>query len=422
MKVLYLVHQFYPEYKSGTEKFVFNSAFMTQKKGNEVKVVTYGFYPRDFFDHSENGILWKEFIYQGVPVLAFQFEEQPLDLHISLVDNQSFKFAESIILRESPNVIHVGHPMRVHQFISAAKLHGIPIVITLTDFYLICPKVILAPTKDSICSGPEKGAACVELCKHLGGKFIKDRLIAGEKILRSADVIVSPSKFLAEIFLKEMDNLQIHVNNHGMRYSYIRQNSKVYSQDTPIVFGFTGYVQYHKGVHVLINAFTKIENDDAKLFIFGPGDAIYLENIQEIAKGDKRIMFKGPFQPEQLAEIFQEIDVLVTPSIWYENYPLVLHEALASNVPVIASDLGGMSEKIKSGFNGLTFNPGDAEDLQQKIQFVLDHRESLNQFKGNINNNLVIPSIEQEAYWYQRVYRTLCDNNGLPEEKSEMLK
>ncbi len=418
MKILYLIHQFYPEYQSGTEKFVFNSAFMAQKNGNEVKVITYGFYPKNSFDHLENGILWKEIVYQGIPVFIFQYKDQPFDLHISLSDSQSYEFAKRVILKESPDVIHVGHPMRVHQFIRVAKELHIPIVITLTDFFLICPKVILAPTKDSLCSGPEKGLACQRFCSEIDSHIIRERLIAGENILRCADVIASPSKFLADTFNKEIEHLQIQINNHGIRYGNITPNQKKYSQTTSIVFGFMGYIQYHKGVHILLKAFKGIKNPDVRLYLYGPGENIFIKQLKDIADGDDRIIFKGSYSPEQLVEIFQEIDVLVTPSICYENYPMVLHEALASNVPVIASNLGGMSEKIVDGFNGLTFNPGNVEDLQEKMNFILEHREVINQYKENINNKMIIPNVEQEAYWYQRVYRALCERENLPTEKT----
>lgn len=415
MKVLYLIHQFYPEYQSGTEKFIFNMAFMTQKSGHKVKVVTYGFYDRSFFDQEDNKIIWKEFIYRGIPVLAFQIKEQPMDLHISLADKTTYDFAKRIIKEEAPDVIHMGHPMRVHQFFKAAKELNIPVVTTLTDFFFICPRVILAPTRDSLCSGPEKGEACKRLCGDLGESFLLDRLSVGEQIVQSADVIVSPSKFLKQIFLNEIEGSRIFVNNHGVRYANIKQNQKVYTQSSPIVFGFTGYIQYHKGVHVLIKAFSAIENRDAKLVLYGPGEEGYLNQLREIAANDDRIEFKGPFPPEQLADIYQEIDVLVTPSICYENYPLVLHEALASNVPVIASDLGGLAEKIKNEVNGLTFVPGDVDDLRDKMALILNDRGVLNRFKQNIKSELSIPNVEQEAYWYQRVYRALNDRKELQE-------
>jgi glycosyltransferase involved in cell wall biosynthesis len=415
MKVHYLIHQFYPEYQPGTEKFIYNMAFMTQKSGHKVKVVTYGFYDRSFFDQEDKRIIWKEFIYNGIPVLAFQFIEQPMDLHISLADDAAYDFAKRIIKKEAPDVIHMGHPMRVYQFFKAAKELNVPVVTSLTDFFLICPRVILSPTRDSLCSGPEKGEACKRLCGGLGERFLLDRLSVGEQIVRSADVIVSPSKFLAQIFLNEIEGSQIFVNNHGVRYANIKQNQKVYTQSSPIVFGFTGYIQYHKGVHLLIKAFSAIDNRDVRLVIYGPGDEGYMDQLYEIAHGDDRIEFKGPFSSEQLADIYQEIDVLVTPSICYENYPLVLHEALASNVPVIASDLGGLAEKINNGVNGLTFVPGDVDDLRDKMASILNDREVLNRYKQNIKSGPNIPNVEQEAYWYQRVYRSLNDRIDLLE-------
>lgn len=66
MKVIYLVHQFYPEFYSGTEKVVLNIASMTQKSGNIVKVITYSFCNDTFFDNETNGMLSREYSYKGI--------------------------------------------------------------------------------------------------------------------------------------------------------------------------------------------------------------------------------------------------------------------------------------------------------------------------------------------------------------------
>ena len=94
------------------------------------------------------------------------------------------------------------------------------------------------------------------------------------------------------------------------------------------------------------------------------------------------------------------------PSVCYESYSLILHEALASNIPTIASALGGMLEKINDGINGFTFEPGSSEDLLKKINLVLDNPQLLNELKKNIINLVVVPTVEQEAYKYQRIYNT----------------
>ena len=95
---------------------------------------------------------------------------------------------------------------------------------------------------------------------------------------------------------------------------------------------------------------------------------------------------------------------MIIPSLWYENYPLVLHEALASNVPVIATDAGGMSEKIKDGENGFLFPIGDSDTLYEIMDAVREEPEVLNTLKENIED-MFIPTVEQEAYSYEREYK-----------------
>ena len=404
---MYLVHQFYPEYQSGTEKFVHNCALMAQKNGNKVKVVTYGFYKDSFFEQEDEGILSKEFIYQGIPVLAFKYKNQPIDLHSSLEHNASFEFAKRIISTESPDLIHVGHPMRVHQFIEAAREMNVPYIITLTDFFLLCPKIILAPNRDALCSGPQKGTTCKKLCSELSDSFISNWLILGEEILNNARAIISPSMFLANIFSTEYGHLKIHIINHGIRYSDIRANNKKYAIGDKLVFGNAGNLVYHKGVHVLLNAFSAIKNDNIRLSVYGTGDDAYVNKLKDMVKGDNRVSFLGPFLANQLGDIYQGIDVMVTPSVCYENYPFVLHEALASKVPVIGSQLGGIAEKIKEGYNGFTFKPGEPHDLQSKMSLIINDPGLLNKLKENIGKEMIIPNVEQEAYKYFKIYNFL---------------
>ena len=71
----------------------------------------------------------------------------------------------------------------------------------------------------------------------------------------------------------------------------------------------------------------------------------------------------GEFKHSRIAEIFSEIDVLVVPSVWYENSPLVIQEAFLAGTPVIASDIGGIPELVKDKENGLLFKANDDNDL-----------------------------------------------------------
>ena len=82
-----------------------------------------------------------------------------------------------------------------------------------------------------------------------------------------------------------------------------------------------------------------------------------------------------------------------------------MHEALASNVPVIASDIGVMKEKINDGFNGYKFETGNWNQLKNIMENIIDNIEIMNEIKEKMSEQ-IIPTIEQEAYAYSKEYST----------------
>ena len=85
-----------------------------------------------------------------------------------------------------------------------------------------------------------------------------------------------------------------------------------------------------------------------------------------------------------MTQVYAGIDVLVVPSIWYENSPNVILEAFAHQTPVIASDLGGMAELVDDQKTGLLFVPNDAVDLARKLETLLNDPGLLTRLQGNI--------------------------------------
>lgn len=407
MKVVYLVHQFYPEFQAGTEKFVFNMAYMSQKSGNKVKVITYSLADVSSFPYRSGGILYKEFHYQGIPVLAWRYEKEPGDLHYVIDPSIDLSFPLEILQQEKPDIIHSGHLMRVYPFILAARQLNIPYMLTITDFHLLCPKIILAPTTNTLCSGPENGRSCAELCGELPASFIKERLELTTSIIRKASAIIAPSLFVAGIFEHEINGLKVQINHHGIRQNNLLARGHTYTAEDGVRFGFIGNLAIHKGVHVLINAFKELPSKRASLSIFGSGEQVFVDKLKELAN-DERVSFKGPFTAEGLSEVLEQIDVLVAPSICYETYSFVVHEALASEIPVITSNLGGMAEQIENGVNGFTFQAGDYSDLKIQMERFVEDPTLLNQMKENIRTRVFVPGIEQEAYVYNRLYHTIA--------------
>jgi glycosyltransferase involved in cell wall biosynthesis len=404
MKILYLVHQFYPDWHSGTEKIILNNATMMQKSGKKVKIITYSFRDESFYDKRIGNVLLKEIIFRGIPVLAIRHKKIPSEIHISLENKELAKTAEEILLSEAPDVVHVGHPMRVNELVRILEPLQIPYIITLTDFFLLCPKFTLITSKGSLCTGPEGGDVCLKLCPEFSRNFLVRRLEMAKDILVKAKKIIGLSNFIAGIFAKEFTDLQIRVVNPGLKYNTLKKNEKKYKKGDEITFCYAGSLNHHKGVHIAIDAFKQLTSAKAFLKIYGSGsDKLYIHKLESMAADDRRIEFCGVYEETEISEIFNTIDAVIIPSIWYETYQLVLHEALASNIPVIASDVGLMAEKITDNVTGFLFRTGESEHLRSMLEKVINNPEILNDLKKNISKK-IIPSIEQEAYAYERYY------------------
>ena len=406
MKILYLVHQFFPQFQAGTEKFIFNTASMTQQAGNIVKVVTYDCEADGDFTSDVFGVRSKQFSYQGLPVLAFQYKNEPPDLHYTMDKALGIQFAKLILEREAPDLIHVGHLMRVYPIVLAAIEMGIPYVLTLTDFHLLCPKILLMPTNDTLCTGPEGGEACAKFCSELPSSFIKQRLALSTKILQNAKQVVAPTKFVAGVFQREIPGINVIVNNHGVKQSNLRPNGKVYGDGDEVTFGFIGNQTVHKGPHLLVKAFSELNHPRSRLLIYGTGRPEFVAKLHQLA-GDCNIEFRGSFKAETLPDVLREIDVFVNPAICYETYSFVNHEAFSGEIPVICSKLGGMFEKIVEGKNGFTFPAGDAEALKGILSGVVENPTQLNDMKRYIRLETLIPTVEQEAYRYNQIYKSI---------------
>ena len=412
MKILYLIHQFYPEFYTGTEKFVLNLSTMMQKAGNRVKVITYSFYEDSFYDQRRGEILCKEFLYNGIPILAIKHKQLPDDIHHAIGNTAITEIADDLIRMEQADIVHIGHTMRVGALAQALNSLGIPYILTLTDFFLACPKVNLVPSRQPLCNGPKQGEACGKLCPELKSDYIHQRLAAAKNILSNARMLIAPSAFVAGVFMQEFPGLAVKVVHHGLSFERLKRNQRTYANGDRIVFCYAGSFNSYKGTHVLVEAFKRLNRSNAVLKIYGSGpDESYVKSLTSMAATNSNIEFCGVFPESQTGEVLSNVDVVVVPSLCYENYPMTLHEALACNIPVIATNLGGMAEKIKDGFNGFLFNMGDSRHLQTVLEAIVNDPRVLNPLKRNISS-MMIQGVEQEAYTYARAYRSLWNDRG----------
>lgn len=439
MKILYLIHEFYPAHHGGSEKFILQIAQRVQAQGHQVKIVTFDNDNRRATPTASTPIrkrkpfrrilaaglrrtgllaLWHkcltlksdpiecyEELVQGVSVIGFR-SRRIAQNGFHLVDTNLTAFAQALLQREAPDVIHAGYLLRNAEFLYVAQQLRIPYVITLTTYWLICPKHLLINEKKQICGGPRGGAECKIACPSFDSKQIGARYAAMQQLLAKAGAIIAPSQHLARIFQREVSTLELTYIPYGMDCQRLPFNTRRYPTQQPLIFLFGGRLATEKGVNLLLTAFKRLPSRQVRLHIYGDGK--FLEEVQEAAKVDSRIYYGGVYTNQQVGELLSQSDVVVIPSIWHENLPLIMQEAQACGVPTLVSDVGSMTECVTDGVNGFTFRMGDVADLQRKMQIMIDQPEVLNTIKENMRNPKAgqyrVTSLEEEASMYLEQY------------------
>lgn len=366
-------------------------------------------------------------------------------------DTIAKKFGE-VLDQVRPDIVHIQHLLYLStKIIEEIKKRKIPVVFTLADYWLICPQGQLLKNNWTVCDG-ENNSDCVECVWHqlnikksvfniyywlkinipeyllqfikniyLNGcrfslpksdasKLIEERITYMRDVCSKIDLFISPSNFLKKKFVEfGIPEDKIIFLPYGFNLDNFKNFKR--SPSNKLRFGFIGNLLPAKGAHILIECFNKIKNDNVELRIYGQVSSYkgvlgnYLKYLKKITK-NKNIKFMGGFDNRNVAKIFEEIDILVVPSIWYENSPLVIQEAFAANTPVVASNIGGIPELVNDGINGFLCNPNDVEGLYKKINFIIENPHLIKDMEQNINPP---KSIDQNAKKIENIYGLLLN-------------
>jgi len=175
---------------------------------------------------------------------------------------------------------------------------------------------------------------------------------------------------------------------------------KPHASHTPVTIGLIGQVSPHKGHDDAIEAIRQL-GSNFRLLIAGEGDASYKDALKKKAT-DLPVQFVG-FAPQP--QFFEEIDILIVPS-WEEPFGIVLLEAMAAGIPVVATAAGGPQEIISDPAEGVLVPPRDPAVLASAIKSLVngdDRRLSITRnartrVEANFDIQTVVPRIEQ-LYW-----------------------
>ena len=195
----------------------------------------------------------------------------------------------------------------------------------------------------------------------------------------SLDAVISPSQFTMDLHTKLgfFKNSKHFVVPHGITL----ENGTIKKQNATREFLFIGRIAEDKGAQIAVNAFKKIKDGDVKLHVVGKGP--YLNSVKLAAAGDERIIIHGFVQTDDLIQIFKKCSFAIMPSLWYEVFGYAIIEVMSKGLPVVASNIGGIPEIVKNGYNGFLFEAGNTDALYLIIKDLLSIEGAFDELSKN---------------------------------------
>jgi len=425
MRVLFLVHDFLPAHPSGTEVYTGAVALRLAERGHDVRI----FATEKDIGRTHLALDQRE--WQGLVVHELVNNLFYRDFR----ETWDFPPAEASFARVldefRPEVVHVMHLLYLSVgCVEEAHRRGIPLFFTLHDFWLQCPRfgqrlhpdggrcdtidfarcgTCLARFKFAQSALERRaGRALAGVRRATGIDLSGAARAAGERLRKRAGMeweppapedaaefaararerdgelrrrvlpcirrFFAPSRFLRALFVEwGLPEEQIETLAYGMDLEPFRGFRREPAERVRI--GFLGTLAPHKGPHVLLDAFARLPAElraRASLTLHGPThhSPEYVAGLEREARA-LGARLAGAVARERVPAVLAATDLLVVPSVWYENSPFAIHEARATRTPVLVSDLGGMAELVEDGRDGWRFRVGDAEHLAEHLERVL---------------------------------------------------
>ncbi|MDY6915379.1 MAG: glycosyltransferase family 4 protein [Candidatus Cloacimonadota bacterium] len=269
----------------------------------------------------------------------------------------------------NPDIIYV-HKFRNTQLLKEIINSDLPVVIFYHDHFLFCLREHKYKTiSHATCTKPV-GLRCYPCLGFLNRKSngVKIRthfsLIAQQNIHKRASAFVVASQYMKE-HLKKHDYDANKINTIPLFYEAKEKTQKFNEQSNLILF--VGQILRGKGIGVLLKSIKKL-NPEISCILCGDGhQKAKYQKMAERLKISHRVKFVGKVDPNKLQDYFSKAEMLIIPSITPETFGLVGLEAMNFAKPVIASDVGGISQWLQDKKNGLLVKPGDVVQLTKAI-------------------------------------------------------
>jgi glycosyltransferase involved in cell wall biosynthesis len=407
MRILYLIHQFLPEFATGTERVTMNIARTQQRNGHGVDVLTCSVRGASYWSHEQDGLRYA--VVEGMRVFGLPRELLGRSAEFGADTNQqAVSIISRFLDRSVYDVVHVMHSMRMLEAVEMIRHRAIPYILTLTDFFAVCHRINLKRLDGSYCGGSENGGACRTHCVDsiaTPARLTARRRRLSAMILDAAEVVAC-SDLVAEVFRKEFPDLPIRVLGHGIELPRYQRGVRNRA-GCPIVFGYIGTLSEAKGVLVLVEAFGRAAIENARLEIIGSSYANdgFSAQLQKLRGPEIRI--RDGIDHRDIPQALASFDVFCLPSLVPETFSLALHEGFAAGLPALVSNIGWPARAVESAACGRAVPVGDVEAWSKAIVDLARNPDILRSWRDKIP---LQTRIEEEGFFYDNLYRHAAFN------------
>ncbi len=395
MKILIAVHHFPPHFTGGAEWEAYHMAEVLQSRGHSVKVVCI----ENVNQGPASAVTWSDELFQGISVRRLSFNRAliPDPVRYEYDNPWIGQHFERLFDEYKPDIFHLisgylmsGSPIQV------AHERRIPSLVSLEDFWFLCPRITMLRSDGELSTLPIDPYVCASCLSGEKRRFkvlnqlapalmqsywhlqkskaqgIEARTKFLNTTLHTVDRMIVRSNFLRSTYITAGAPAEKMIfSRQGLDFPALPPELENEPASRSLRVGYLGQVAWHKGIHVLLEAARRIPDAHLEVKVYGDAERFpsYSAQLRRIIANDERLSLAGSYKGyEEEARVLRNLDVIVVPSLWYENSPNVILEALAQRVPVIVSNLGGMAEMVHHEGNGLVFDVGSAEDLARQLQ------------------------------------------------------
>jgi glycosyltransferase involved in cell wall biosynthesis len=437
MKILQVLNHFLPQQTAGTEVYTWALSKQLQQRGVNVQVLIPHYKKLTASDYVYDGLVVHQYAEPSIVDRSLIMGFRPPD---------GLPYFISYLQEAKPDLVHfhelAGSNGITLQHVQAAKVSGAKVIMTFHLAGYSCKTGTLVYKGESLCDGVidlQKCSTCylnargyASAAPYLIGasgvlhQFNIDASKWNSKIgtalgtvpiiarlktdlyatVAACDRVVTITNWYKRVLLANgIDERKISFIPQGLPLSTTAKPLKIKSAHQPLRLLFLGRINKFKGLHLLLEVLMAIDPALVELSVYGNSDdEAYEQALRTSTAQQPNIYWKGKLQQADVITIMQAHDVLCLCSTFSEMSPLVIQEAFAAGIPVIASKVYGNAEQIIHGVNGLLFNYNEVEDLMRQIVKCINEPDLVKQMSKNITEPR---SFETVADDYFELYKNI---------------